>query len=283
MHNFSINHTNGKDDGKTMKLITIDLDGTLLNNDGRVSPYTVEVISEVRRNGHKVVIATGRHARTALPIAQELGLTDAIVCFNGALVINLETNEVEMAHAYMNHDVYHLTRLAKDWGYRYFAATQHRYHVEAQYTDVIKDFAMKGVSVDKVRNIDDVKDPIFKMTVVGSERELNQVERFIHPTVSGLQVIRSAETAIDVVSPQASKGSALAWLANHYQVDQNDTIAFGNFDNDVSMLTYAGTGIAMDNAPDRVKERADKVCYSNDEHGVARYLEEHVLSKIALP
>lgn len=276
------NQTNRKDVDPSMKLITIDLDGTLLNNEGRVSPYTAEVISEVRRAGHKIVIATGRHAATALPIAEELGLTDAIICFNGALVMNLENKEIKKAHAYMNHDVYHFTRLAKDWGYSYFTATQHRYHVEDRYGHLITDFVKNGIDVDEVQNIDEVKDPIFKMTVVGLVRELDQVERFIHPTVSGLQVIRSAETAIDVVSPEASKGNALAWLTHDYHVDWKDTIAFGNYDNDVSMLRFARTGIAMENAPDHVKEQADMVCHSNEEDGVARFLEANILQKVTV-
>lgn len=265
-----------------MKLISIDLDGTLLDNQGRVSRYTAEVISKVKRQGHKVVIATGRHVCSALPIAEQLHLTDALVCFNGALVINLKNRKPKVAHAFMNHDVYHLSKLVSDWGYSYYTATEDRYHVEAKYEHLIEDFSGRGIEPQRIRHIEDVIDPIFKMTIVGSEKEVDQVERFIYPTVSTLQVIRSGETAIDIVSPQATKGSAVAWLADHYQIARKDIIAFGNYNNDISMLQYAGIGVAMENAPSHVIDQADHVCLSNEDHGVARYLEEYVLQKVTV-
>ncbi|MFK4998616.1 HAD-IIB family hydrolase [Bacillus sp. N9] len=123
---------------------------------------------------------------------------------------------------------------------------------------------------------------MFKLSVIGTEDELDRVENLIQPAVSRLHVIRSGEGAIDIVSPQASKGAALKWLADYYQVEREDTIAFGNYYNDISMLEYAGTGIAMQNAPDDVKRSADIVSYSNEEHGVAKYLEQHVLRKVTM-
>lgn len=262
-----------------MKLIAIDLDGTLLNDQGRVSLYTKEVIKQVQQAGHKVVIATGRHVQSALPIAEQLHLTDALVCFNGALVLNLQNRKPEVAHTYWHHDIYHIAKLVSDWGYSYYTATKERYYVEAKYQHIIDDFQAKGIALRKISHIEDVMDPIFKMTIVGSEREVNQVERFIYPTVKSLQVIRSGETAIDIVSPLATKGAAIAWLAERYGIEQKNVMAFGNYNNDISMLKYAGIGVAVENAPGQVIEHADHVCLSNEDDGVAHYLEEYVLAK----
>lgn len=264
----------------TMKLIAIDLDGTLLNNEGRVSDLTAEVITEVRNMGHKVVIATGRHTNSALPIAEQLGLTDAIVCFNGGLVMNLANDQVELSHSYVQNDINILTKLIRMWGYSFITSTQHSYQIESQYGHLVDHFKEIGAQLEVVNSFKDIEEPILKTMIVGEERELDEIERFIQPTVPHLQVVRSGEESIDVMNRKASKGAALQWLADYYQVKKEDTISIGNYYNDISMLTYAGTGVAVDNAPDQVKQQADIVTHSNEEYGVARFLEEHLLRKV---
>ncbi len=263
-----------------MKLIAIDLDGTLLNNEGRVSKETAEIITEVRRMGHKVVIATGRHTNTALPIAEQLGLTDGLVCFNGALVMNLVNNQVESSHSYVQNDIHILAKLMRMWGYGYITSTQYGYQIESQYGHLIDQFKEIDAQMEVVKSFREIEDPIFKTMIVGEERELDEIERFIQPTVPYLQVVRSSEESIDVMNAAASKGTALEWLADYYQVKREDTISIGNYYNDVSMLKYAGIGVAVENAPDQVKQQADIIAYSNEENGVARFLEEHLLKKV---
>jgi Cof subfamily protein (haloacid dehalogenase superfamily) len=263
-----------------MKLIAIDLDGTLLNNEGHVSEVTAEIITEVRNMGHKVVIATGRHTNSALPIAEQLGLTDAIVCFNGALVMNLTNRQVEISHSYIQNDINILTKLIRMWGYSFITSTQHGYQIESQYGHLIDQFKENGAQLELVNSFREIADPVLKTMIVGEEQELDEIERFIQPTVPHLQVVRSSEESIDVMNSKASKGAALEWLANHYQVKREDTISIGNYYNDVSMLTYAGIGVAVDNAPDPVKQQADIIACSNEENGVARFLEEHLLRKV---
>ena len=263
-----------------MKLIAIDLDGTLLNNEGRVSGVTAEIITEVRNMGHKVVIATGRHTNSALPIAEQLGLTDAIVCFNGALVMDLANNQVELSHSYVENDINILSKLIRMWGYSYIVATQQGYQIESQYAHLIDHFKGVDAQVEVINSFRDIKTPILKTMIVGEAQDLDKIERFIQPTVPHLQVVRSSEESIDVMDREASKGAALQWIADYYQVKREDTISIGNYYNDISMLKYAGTGIAVDNAPDLVKQHADIITYSNEENGVARFLEEHLLRKV---
>lgn len=263
-----------------MKLIAIDLDGTLLNNEGRVSNVTAEVITEVRNLGHKVVIATGRHTNTALPIAEQLDLTDGLVCFNGALVMNLLSHQVQSVHSYVQNDINILTKLIRMWGFSYMISTEHGYKIEPQYGHLIDQFKEIGAQIEVVNSFREVEEPILKTMIVGEERELDEIERFIQPTVPHLKVVRSGEESIDIMNAEASKGAALQWLAADYQVKREDTISIGNYYNDLSMLTYAGLGVAVDNAPDLVKEQADVITHSNEEDGVARFLAEHLLRNV---
>lgn len=262
------------------KLIAIDLDGTLLNNKGHVSDVTKEIISEVRGMGHKVVIATGRHTNSALPIAEQLGLDDAIICFNGALVMNVANKQIMASHSYVQNDLDILVKLIRMWGYHIIFATQYGYHIEMQNSHLIDRFEYISTQVRVINSFRDIKEPILKTMIVGEERELDEIEKFIQPAVPHLQVVRSGEESIDVMNVAASKGAALQSLADYYQVEREDTVSIGNYYNDLSMLTYAGIGVAVDNAPDQVKAHADVIAYSNEDNGVARFLEEHLLLKV---
>lgn len=261
----------------TRKLIAIDLDGTLLNDEGCISEVTAEVITEVRKAGHKVVIATGRHTASALPIAEQLGLTDSMVSFNGALVMNLENSQVELAYSYIQNDVTKLTDLVKDWGYGYITSTKNHHYIESQFKSLLNFYAGSGAQVEEIVSNEEIGLPILKTSIVGNEGKLNEIEPFVQQTIPHLSVVRSGEQSIDVMNRKASKGAALKWLADHYQVKQEDTIAFGNYYNDLSMLDFAGTGVAVANAPYQVQQKADVITDSNEQNGVAHFLEKHLL------
>lgn len=258
------------------KLIAIDLDGTLLNNQGAVSKRSVEVIKEVCNEGHKVVLATGRHKKDTFPIANELALRDAVVCYNGGLITNIVSEKKSISYSYRASDIFDLARLLTKCGFEYLVATQDHYYVESQ-GRLVRQLARKGIESERMNDIRQIESPIFKTSIVGEMKRLDHIERYVRYLVPNLQVVRSGEEALDVVSRQASKGSALRWLANFYGTDRKDTIAIGNYYNDLSMLKFSGLGVAMGNAPDYVKCVADEVTNSNEEDGVAQFLEKMFL------
>lgn len=262
-----------------MKLIAIDLDGTLLNNAGELSVKTIETIGKVQEAGHKVVIATGRHLYGALPIAAKLALQDGLICFNGALVYNLQKFTADYALTYTKDDIINLVSLIKTWGYDYYATTANRFIIESEYVALINELTEKGIPLKEVANLLEFNQPILKTTVAADKEKMDQIERYVPNTVPGLHVVRSSEESIDVMSSQASKGKAVQLIANRFQIKQEDIITFGNYDNDISMLKFAGVGVAMDNAPDHVKKHADIITYSNEADGVANYLTENVLRR----
>lgn len=267
-------------ESEKMKLIAIDLDGTLLNNEGRLSERTIDVITKVREEGHKVIVATGRHLHGALPIASQLALTDALVCFNGALVYNLKNYTSDFALSYEKEDITNLVSLVKTWEYEYFTSTEDKFIIESNYERLLNQFISKGIPTNEVEDMLQLNTPILKTTIIGDMTQMDNIERYVPNTVPSLNVVRSGEGSIDIMSNEASKGRAVEWLANRFQISPADIITFGNYDNDISMLEYAGTGVAMDNAPAHVKKHADIITYSNEQDGVAQFLEENVLRKM---
>lgn len=265
------------------KLIAIDLDGTLLNDEGRITQKTAAVLAEVRKAGHKVVIATGRHTASALPIAEQLGLMDSIISFNGALITNLQNRQVELAYAYRQEEVIELTELVKNRGYGYITSTQNCHYIEPQFKALLQYYSGCAAQVEELVPNKEIGLPILKTSIIGDEWDLNEIEPFVHEMLPQFAVVRSGEESLDVMNPSASKGAALQWLADRYQVKREDTISFGNYFNDLSMLEFAGTGVAVANAPDQVKQMADLITDSNEDNGVANFLEKHLLRKVYLP
>jgi hydroxymethylpyrimidine pyrophosphatase-like HAD family hydrolase len=94
-----------------------------------------------------------------------------------------------------------------------------------------------------------------------------------------VQTLRSGPFYIDLIDRSTSKGAALRHLAEHLNIPLSETIAIGNYYNDLDMITMAGVGVAVDNAPDEVKERADIVVASNNESGVAEAIERLILKR----
>lgn len=259
------------------KLIAIDLDGTLLNNEGNVSSRTMDIISEVQERGHKVIIATGRHTDTAVPIAEKLALPDAIICCNGALITNINAPEKTKSQPYQAQELVDLARVVQQTACEFFTVTEEAFHIDRRYERLSNYFLSRNVHVQPYEDVLQIASPIMKTSIVGEINELDQVENYIRSSVPQLGVIRSGEESIDIMHARASKGAAVKWLAEHYGIDQKNTIALGNYDNDISMLNYAYVGVAMNNAPLHVKATATVVTHSNEEDGVAQFLEEHLL------
>lgn len=263
----------------TKKLIAIDLDGTLLQDDGSISQKTAKVVAEVLEAGHKIVIATGRHTSSALPIAKQLGLTDAIITFNGALIMNLKNKKEEVSYAYSPDEVSNLIAIIKTLGYPYIASTKACHFIEPDYRFLVPYYSDSPIHIGKLYTNEISNPSILKTTILGEENNLKEIEPVVKALLPNHTVVRSGETSLDVMDKKASKGEALHWLAKYYQVDREDIISFGNYHNDLSMLEFAGTGVAVANAPKEVQERADVITDSNEADGVARFLEENILNK----
>ncbi|WP_157796444.1 Cof-type HAD-IIB family hydrolase [Bacillus sp. FJAT-45037] len=260
-----------------MKLIAIDLDGTLLNNEGRVSAYTQDVLNEVADHGHKIAVVTGRHFQITDKIASLFPRSEFMVCFNGAGVAEPKTRELKQLHTYDITDVAHVIETLKEWGLAYVVETEDRFIVESIYDDIMSVFRAHNVTFDEMKNIREVEKAIVKLSIRGTERELDRLTPLIAQLVPELYVIRSGEQSVDVINRAASKGKAVQWLGEHYGIPREQTIAFGNFDNDMTMLEFASIGVAMANAPIRVKKIADVITASNEEDGVASFLDEYIL------
>jgi hypothetical protein len=121
-------------------------------------------------------------------------------------------------------------------------------------------------------------EPLAKFTAFGPIEQMNAVQQEWSTWNLPYYMTRSGDFFIDLMHPEASKGAALKRLAEAKGILPSEIMAVGNYYNDITMLTFAGKGVAMDNSPEEVKAAADEVTLSNNDQGVAHAIQKYVLS-----
>jgi len=260
------------------KLIAVDLDGTMLTREKKISKRTKQALQRAMDQGHHVVIATGRPPRASLMYYHELSLTTPIVNFNGALV-------------------HHATDPA--WGQHHFPLERvdalrvieavDAIGVQNVMVEVKDDFYLRRHCADMIRIMGDGLSPLG----VGHLSELVQdhpTAMLIRPEHETLKELRAhlnefhadiiehrmwgaPWNVIEVVKAGVSKATGLEVIAKDLGIMQENIIAFGDEDNDMEMIQYAGIGVAMGNANPMLKAVANHITDTNDNDGIALFLE----------
>lgn len=271
-----------------IKLVVSDMDGTLLNSDGRISPENEKAIQEARQMGVPFVLCTGRIYSAVKPYADYLKLDAPVIGCNGAIIKNPSTGQVLHMSAMKAEVVNQVVDVFRKYNH-YF----HFYDEDTVYAEkngplfeyivsMSEKFGDRGI---KTKLVPDVKSLIGHSVNV-LKMGFNLIDEEISPkiaeeikTIKGLTVVQSAPGLIDIMNDNVSKGSALKTLAELYGISTDEIMAMGDNDNDIEMIETAGIGVAMDNARDSVKAVADDIAVHHEEDGVAWALEKYVLSK----
>jgi Cof subfamily protein (haloacid dehalogenase superfamily) len=252
--------------GMKIKLIVIDLDRTLLRSDKTISDYTANVLSRCRALGIKIVFATARPKNRV----DELGiadLADMIILNNGSAVYHDGISETKFGIEpnTARNIVHHFIDEYNDIG-MWVVYNQIAYK-NCDISEYWADTAQDGFD-----NLPDILAD--KICLKAGSEMIQAVEDYLPPELYA-QLIR--DPLIFIANRLASKWNAIRLLAEKWNIDPSEIAAFGDDNNDVEMLRNSGVGVAVANALDEVKAVADYVCGSNDEDGVARWLEENVL------
>jgi Cof subfamily protein (haloacid dehalogenase superfamily) len=263
----SLPKTNG-----SVHLIASDLDGTLLRSDDSVSRRTLAALARTVAAGIRFVLVSARSADWLAPEATRLGLGAIVICNNGALVYDIESERV-LIHRPLEPEtarelVGSLRRAAP--GVAFGCDRPSGFTAEPAYRPLHR-------APDSIPRADLsalLTEPITKLVL--QHPDLPQAD--LHRLVSELggeriEACYSGAGLIEISAAGVTKGSGLSALCEELDLDRSEVIAFGDMPNDVSMLAWAGRGIAVANAHDEVLAVADEVTASNDEDGVALVLE----------
>lgn len=263
-----------------IKLIVSDMDGTILNSSKKLTEKTKDAIRFARINGVNFTIATGRMYSSAAIFARQLDVNLPIIACNGALIKNHLTKEVLYEKPIVKSNALQVCNVLDDCGLYYHMYTQDKFFTkELKYTSLNywnnnktakKEDLIDIEIIDNFISICNDNYKILKFVAIEDEcpEKLINAKNII-ADLNGLEVSKSWENNLEIMAKDISKGNALSILANIYGYDMSEVLALGDQQNDISMIEKAGMGVAMDNADEYVKSRADFITESNDLDGVA--------------
>jgi Cof subfamily protein (haloacid dehalogenase superfamily) len=257
-----------------LKLLAIDVDGTLLNDDHQLTERTKRAISQIKEHGVKVVLATGRGPVSCFPIMEELALTEPMITHNGAVIVDPQTKHIALEIGFKAEELLPIIQYCRQTDIHFDACTAFEMYIEGRNPQADQMYKKFFANPRLVVDTSLLTDQIVKFTLFGDERQMDRSLEEVVPKFPDWSIIRSGEKFIDVMHPQATKGNALKRILKEQNIHPDHVVAFGNYYNDLEMIQLAGVGVAMDNSPDQIKRLADRVTVSNNEDGVAEVIEE---------
>ncbi|WP_241622226.1 pyridoxal phosphatase [Rosenbergiella australiborealis] len=269
------------------RVIAVDLDGTLLNGKKQILPESINAIARAKAAGYHVLIVTGRHHSAIHPIYQALQLTEPAICCNGTYSYNYSAREVISSDPLPAHDteiVIDALRQAKIHGLLYAGEamyyeqpTPHVTRMQAWAEQYPSELHPVFRQVDDLRSVVNSGEPLWKFAL--AHADLTQLHTFAERVEKVAQVVCewSWKDQIDIAKRGNSKGKRLAEWVNAQRLSMEQVVAFGDNNNDLSMLELAGIGVAMGEAKQEIKERCQYVIGSNELPSIAEFIETKLL------
>ncbi len=258
-----------------IKLITIDLDGTLFDNEKKISKENKEAIKKAKENGIYVVIATGRPYNGVIDTLKELNLTsinDYVILYNGGKILNVGKNELIHSTLIDGDFVKELYKKSIIENVNIHAFKENEELITPKknpYTLVEETINKIDASLYDFNNLGK-DDKFIKAMIVDSDENISRVTpKFKEEYKNEYSVLRSSKIFLEFLNKKTNKGTALNFLANYLNIDISNTLAIGDADNDIPMIQNAGIGVAMQNSFNEVFKYADFITKSNLESGVA--------------
>jgi Cof subfamily protein (haloacid dehalogenase superfamily) len=264
----------------TIRLIALDLDGTLLNSSLKLSEGNAEAVRRALTKGVKVVLATSRWFGLAKRTADRLGIDTPLVCSNGALVRRPIDGE-EILHLRLDQDLAReVATLGDERSWEMFTTVGDDTFMRMR-SGVVPERLPGGLRISERQADEIARGQPTAILVFGDDAVKEISQRFL-PTYDGrakFSLNRPTDLPPYVVltHPKADKASALEIVRREVDVPLSDVMAMGDSESDVSMLRAVGLGIAMDNSSDDVKRVALHIAPANDHDGVAWAIERFAL------
>lgn len=263
------------------RLLVLDLDGTLTNSKKEISPRNLRTLLRLQQSGVRLVLASGRPTYGIAPLAEQLQMktyNGYILSYNGGEIIDWSTGELLYRDLLPDDVLPVLYQTATDNGQTIL--TYDNEFILTENPDdpyVRKEAFLNKMQVRRTDNfLQDAPLPLPKCLIVGEPEQLMQTEAELSLRLQRqISVYRSEPYFLELVPLGIDKARSLAALADILCITREEIVAMGDGYNDLSMIKYAGLGVAMGNAQVPVKAAADYIAPSNDEDGVAVAVERH--------
>jgi Cof subfamily protein (haloacid dehalogenase superfamily) len=270
-----------------VKAIAFDLDGTLLNEEKALSERTLRAVAACKNRGIRIILATGRSADSGEKYRRQLDLEGPQVYYNGAEVVDMPSGRVMYARLLETGPALFCARLARERGIYYqvyFPAgaggagevlmTDDSSGKESEYYETYTGITPVKGNLEAALSRPGLPGLIKVMFVTGEENHPAIQSQLKETYGDAINVIRSSPQFLEVLAGGVSKGTGLVQALNHLKLSGENTLVFGDEDNDLSMFAAAAWSAAPANAKPRIQEAASFHIPANTEEGVAAFLEE---------
>lgn len=265
---------------KNYKLVAVDIDGTLVNNQKEILDETLKTIHEAIDKNAIFAICTGRPYASTKRLAEKINRNIPLILYNGGAIRMSQSNEIlysQILTRKQSEDIYQIIT-ENDGTYIFWSDEKLYTNRMNKFTEVYEKIAtIKPIIVNSKEEVP--FDNITKFIWLEEAETLIEYQKTILKKLEGVNYFTSNPTFLEMVHKDVSKATAMERLGNYYGIKQEEMIAIGDGFNDLPMLDYAGLSIVMENAVDEVKQHADFITLSNECDGVGYAIRKFILEE----
>ena len=273
---------------KNIKLLSLDLDGTLLDSKKRLSPKNEKALKDCIARGIHIVPTTGRTVDGVPSAIKEIPGIRYVIATNGAVIYDMKEQKIIDSRTLDRYRALEILQMLEPCPVMYDPYINGRGISEERFLNHMDEFGLPKELQDMVRATRDVVPniirhvgenscPVEKINIFFKDSVSKEQIRKRLKEICGIVITSSIPLNLEINNPEATKGKGILRLAGYLEISPNHTMAFGDGENDISMIEEAGIGVAMENGVEPLKKMADYITKSNDEDGVAAAIEKFVL------
>lgn len=258
------------------RLIAADMDGTLLNSQGKITEKTIAAIHTLAEKGVLFTICTGRPIQGVERYYDVLDTDSPVITYNGAMIVMGRSREILYKQDLEPGDAREVLRWGKELGTTVIAWSDNKLYAN-ELNDRVHDYKkLSMVEPLLITNEEElVNNGVTKFLWYDDTERIRYFQEFLADKLgAGVTYCTSKPTFLEFFNSRVSKALAMEKIGEHFGIRREEMVAIGDGFNDLSMIEYAGLGVAMGNAPEEIKKRAGYVTLSNDEDGIAHFIEE---------
>ena len=262
---------------KNIKIISMDFDGTLLTSNKKISDRTRNCLIDLKNKSYLIIGVTARNILSVKNVL-DVSLFDYIILNNGADIYYVDEDKIENISSINYKTIEELYNMYNDKSPQMDFCTSYKYLIKSKVKGDSRPF------IKYIDNLDDIEGIVSRMNIFfNDEKELEENKIFIENKFNNLYTVKMLDTDKSnsrvwlALNPKdVSKLSALKKICEDLGYSINEVIFFGDGENDLLLIENAGIGVAMGNALDSVKEKADYITLSNDNDGIVEFLENNI-------
>lgn len=259
-----------------MKAVALDLDGTLLNSKKEISEENKNILKKLSENGVEILIVTGRPYPITKKIAESLEIPLTVICYNGARVMNLKTDEIIFEKVLEEKQVLKIIEFCRKNKKDLNLFQNDIWYVEDLESIGTKYYKKNSRLEPTLKSFDTFDSfKMIKSIIIDENNVLEEVEKELREILgNSVYFTYSQDKYLEILNKEVNKGLTLKNVLEEKGIEMSECIAFGDAHNDLEMLELAGVGVAMGNAHEILKSRVQHITDTNDNNGVGKFLKK---------